>query len=162
MAGYCNVCHAPLIEGQYKIIRGKKICKSCLSNQEDTKAHMQREALENDKDKKDLVVFLLKECGLNHAPESWYATIDSLNKKGYNSKKIISTLQYCCSQGKTVSPDGWSALIYIYYMENEERLKQQREVTNYNNNKVITDTQVTVKINPTTYRDLPNYNIEDL
>ena len=47
-------------------------------------------------------------------------------------------------------------------MENEERLKQQREVTNYNNNKVITDTQVTVKINPTTYRDLPNYNIEDL
>lgn len=156
--GWCAVCKNPLLPGRFAMVRGRKTCNDCINKEAALK-----KAKQNDLTQKDFFDYLLSFCpNISQPPESWYAITESMLKKGWLFKGLRNTLTYCNQQGLKITSDNWSMMIYTYYGEAVawvEKIRQQQE----QNKKVdLKSNVVTVPFKSTSYRDMPNYKMEDL
>lgn len=162
MFGYCNTCLQPILTKDYKMVRGKKVCSSCLAGQEKSAEEEREVARQNDSEKQGLFTLLLSLFPVGEPPLSWYNQVQIMNKKGFSCSGIILTLKYCIASGRKFNAENWSSLIYVYYDEAQAEAQERRKITNINEKKEIKTVVDTIRIRNTKYRDLPPYNIEDL
>ena len=161
--GYCNICHTLLQEGQYKIIRGKKICLQCIAQQKEEEKAKKEIARLNDELLSQLINMLLVDCSEQVAPDRWYDLINGMIKKGQTVEGIINTLKYCRTRGKELNADNWSGIVYSYYKEAQEYFRERSRINIYNNNFDLNNCgNRTIKIYNTDFIDFPNYDIDDL
>ena len=156
--GWCSRCQMPLLPDQYKMVKGNKICNACLAQEEKVK-----QAKANDLGKNEFFKYLLSFCpSLSEVPESWYAILEGMLKRNWTVKNIRNTITYCDQEGKKISPENWSQLVYIYYNEAVAWVDKIRELQEKNQQMELTQNVVTVPFRSTSYRDMPKYKMEDL
>lgn len=162
MAGYCNKCHLPLEPGKFSVVRGAKICDACLEKEKQDKQIRKERAVQNDKDRQVLYAFLLTLFPVGQIPESWVSSINLMEKKGIDINTILITLKYCIEIGRPISENNWSLLVYLYF-EEAKRIQLEKDKVNQKNEEVEIVPRINkIKVYETTYRDAPNYRIEDL
>ena len=156
--GWCHRCEMPLMPGKYKMVAGHKVCSDCLEKEEAVKR-----AKENDLGKNEFFRYLLSFFpALSQVPEHWYATLEGMLKRGWTVKNIRNTITYCDQQGKRLSEENWSQLVYIYYNETVAWVDKMREAREKNDAIELKTNVVTVPYRSTSYRDMPPYKMEDL
>lgn len=162
MTGYCNRCHQLLEPGKYKILRGAKICEACLEKEKKEKEIKKERALQNDKELQSLYSFLLSLFPVGTIPESWIQSIELMRKKGIDISTILTTLKYCIEIGRPISENNWTILIYLYYLEALRIQQEKNKIVEKNEAFNISSESKKIRVPSTTYRDAPNYRIEDL
>lgn len=156
--GWCSKCQMPLLPNQWTLISGKKICSSCLNKEVEAKR-----AKENDLGKNEFFRYLLSFFpSLSQVPESWYASLEAMLKRQWTVKNIRNTITYCDQQGKKISEENWSQLVYVYYNEAVAWVERLRLLQEKNQQVDLTQKVVTVPFKGTSYRDMPKYKMEDL
>ena len=160
--GYCKKCLRPLQVNKYRILGGKKICFDCINQQAESTNQVNQQARQNDKDKEQLYSLLLSLFNLGEIPLSWHESIDSMIKKNFTVKGVYDTLQYLLQEQIHFDIDTWAPRVHIFYKEAQQWMAQREQVRLNNEAKELQTIVKTVKIKPTTYRDMPTYKIEDL
>ena len=135
-----------------------KVCEDCLRKEEEVKR-----AKTNDLSTNDFFSYLLTFFPtLSKVPEHWYTVLEAMLKRGWSVKNIRNTITYCDQIEKKLSEDNWSQLVYVYYNEAVTWVNKLREQQNQNGKVDLTSKKVIVPFKSTSYRDMPNYKMEDL
>lgn len=158
--GYCQKCQKPLLQGEWTMVKRKKLCAQCAQEAFDKEAVCR----ENDALKKDFFQYLLSLFpNLGFVPENWHNQVDSMLRKGWSIKNIRNTIVYCGQQNKLITEDNWSQIVRMYYNEAVAWVDNIRKQQQKNEGIELTSRVVTVPFqSASAHRDMPDYKIEDL
>ena len=147
---------------KYRMLGGSKICFDCIKREADSRTQVVETAKQNDKDRQLLYSLLLSLFNLGEIPLSWNESIDGMIKKGFTVRGVYDTLQYLLQEQVAFDSITWIPRIHIYYKEAQKWVEEREQVRLSNAAKDLHATVKNVTIKSTTYRDMPDYRIEDL
>lgn len=158
--GYCCKCHSPLVEGNWQMVKGKKLCITCLGK--DTEAV--RQAKENQEFREEFLTYLLSLfTDFSEPPSSWSEQIQWIIKRNQTLKGAKNALVYAQKEGRIITPENWFMIVNLYYADTEKWVQHLREIAQQNKGVDLTPKTVTVPFrSPSSYRDMPSYKIEEL
>lgn len=161
---YCTKCHLPLPEGNAgHMVARKRVCDKCYELLTQTPQEQKERARQYDQERERLFSFLLSIFPIGEIPESWYAAVDGMCKKGMGPKDIFNTLMYLRTRTeKEVTPENWTALIYVYFSEAMAYVEELRERNRQNQEVDLTKVVQYYTPRSKPQRNTPKYKMEDL